>query len=96
MRKRGMTLLEISNKSNVGMANIGLICSGQSWKNISENVGVNCNNKPNKHAAKLNKEKVIEIRQLLKTHTQKEISKLYGVSRTSIFRIKHNITWGDV
>lgn len=56
-------------------------------------------NKGSKHGrAKLNEEKVVEIKKLLKEGklTQTEIAKIYGVSRRTIGSIKNHKTWKHV
>lgn len=41
---------------------------------------------------KLDKEKVLKIRQLIKTYTQVEIAKMFGVSQATVGRVVNNIS----
>ena len=43
--------------------------------------------------AKLTEKQVLEIRKLFDKHTIKEISEMYGVSKSCIKQIKHHRTW---
>jgi hypothetical protein len=61
--------------------------------------GINgCNSGEKSHLTKLNKYKVMEIKDLLKSKlfTQKQISEFYNCSRTNISSIKTKKAWGYI
>ena len=64
------------------------------WKDPSFRKSKSGENAP---SSKLTEEQVIDIKKRLqKEETQSSIAKIYGVSRASISKIKHNKTWKHV
>lgn len=45
---------------------------------------------------KLNREKILEIRELYKTNTPKEISEIYGISEMHVYAIKNKRVWKNI
>lgn len=98
---------QLSKKYGVGLNQIKGIHRGISWKHITRQSSVYQHlkttpilNYPKPRGeeasnAKLTLEQVKEIRRLFPTHSNKELAKMYGVSRDCIYHVRIGKTWRE-
>ena len=100
------TILEVTNKHDIGSMQIIRILQGKSWKHISKDFDINNirrvlkstqNSGENNPRAILNEDKVRDIRKRLSEgQTGVSIARLYGVGKGRISDIKNFKTWKTV
>jgi hypothetical protein len=90
------TRQELAEMFGIKDGEIGNIVKGLNWKNVGGRITLL--DRPRDAIAKLNKEKVREIRLLLinSSLSKKEISIIYDVTEQNIKHISLNKTWKDV
>lgn len=95
----GKTPNTICLAHNVGISLVRAIYQRRTWTHLTKDLYIKLPGSENQRnkVSKLNKEnvKIIKIR-LLNGESHLDISKEYGVSRTTILDIKKNKTWKDV
>ena len=90
---KGTAITALSIEYEVTYDNIRQIRLGQIWKRVPFPEGYTPRHLT---GVKLNKDKVLEIRELLKTKTERELAETYGVHYATICDVRRRKTWRNV